>query len=86
VYETEINRRQSTPLWLRVDSKLWEGELSCLSPEFNSGLNLGCPEQVRLLRRLWRFWYDGGRTIHVVAADLMFGAIAAEQKLVCGGA
>lgn len=80
VNETEVNRRQSTPLRLRVDSKLWERELAGLSPEFNGGLDLGCPEQVRLLGRLRRFWNHGSRAIHVVAADLMLCAVAALRE------
>ena len=76
VYETEINRRQGTPLWLRVDSKLWEGEFPCLSPKFDGGLNLRRPEQIGLLRRLWRFRHHGSGTVHVVAADLVLRAVA----------
>lgn len=78
VDETEVNRRQGTPLRLRVYPELWEGELARLSPEVNGGLDLGCPEQVGLLGRLRRFWHHGTGTVHIVAADLMLGAVAAE--------
>ena len=78
VYQTEINRRQSAPLWLGVNSKLWEGELSRLSPEFDRSLNFWCPEQVGLLRRLRRFWHHGSGAVHVITADLVLGAVAAD--------
>jgi hypothetical protein len=80
MYQTEINRRQGTPLRLWVYSKLGERKLSRLSPEFDGGLDLRRPEQVRLLRRLRRFGHHGSWTVHVVAADLMLGAVAASMK------
>jgi hypothetical protein len=84
VYQTEINRRQGTPLGLWVYSKLGERKLSRLSPEFDGGLDLRRPEQVRLLRRLGRFGHHGSWTVHVVAADLMLGAVAAGMKSAYG--
>jgi hypothetical protein len=84
VHQTEINRRQGAPLRLWVHAKLRERELSRLSPEFDGGLDLGRPEQVGLLGRLRRFRHHGSRAIHVVAADLVLGAVAAGLALAHG--
>ena len=67
-----------------VYSKLGERKLSRLSPELDGGLDLRRPEQVGLLGRLRRFWHHGSWTVHVVAADLVLGAVAAGMKLACG--
>ena len=77
VHQTEVNRRQGAPLRLWVYSELGERELSRLSPEFDGGLDLGRPEQVGLLWRLGRLWHHGSWTVHVVAANLVLGAVAA---------
>jgi hypothetical protein len=77
VDQSKIGRRKSTPLWLRIHLQIWKGKFPRLSPEFNGSLNLWRPEEVGLLRGLWRFWHHGSRTVHVVATNLVFGAVAA---------
>jgi hypothetical protein len=67
------------PLWLRIHPKIREWEFSSLSPQFDCSFNLRRPEQVRLLGRLRRFWHHGGRTIHVVATDLVLCTIATDM-------
>jgi hypothetical protein len=64
------------PLWLRIHLQVRERELSSLSPQVNRSLDLGSPEQVRLLRRLRRFWHHGSWAVHVIASHLMLGAVS----------
>jgi len=84
VDQSKVGRRQGAPLWLRIHLQIWKRKLPSLSPEFNSSLNLWRPEEVGLLRGLRRFRHHGSRTVHVVATDLMFGAVAAGPLLVRG--
>jgi hypothetical protein len=74
--QPEISHRQRAPFRLWEHSKIREWKISRLSPNFDGSLDLGGPEQIGRLRRLRRFWHHGSRAVHVVAPDLMFGAIA----------
>lgn len=78
MYEAQVHHGQGPPLWVRIDAKLWEGKLARVSPKFNGGLDFWGPEQVGLLGRLRGFWQNGRGTVHVVAADLVLCAIAAD--------
>lgn len=82
--QTEVSSRQSAPLRLRIDSKLWKGELSSLSPELDSCLDLRRPQQIWLLRRLRGVGNQSRRTVHVVTTDLMLGTITAGSMLAFG--
>lgn len=81
VDKSKVGPREGAPLWLRIHLQIREGEFSGLSPEFNGSFNLWCPKQVGLLRRLRRFWHHGRRTVHVIATNLMFSAVATSSPL-----
>lgn len=70
------------PLRLRVDSKFGERKLSSLSPQLDSGLYFWSPEKIGLLGSLGRFGHHGSRAVHVIAPNLVFGAVAAASVLV----
>jgi hypothetical protein len=77
VHQTQVCFWEDAPLRLRVDWQMVEGPDSCMTPLLDSCVYLGCPKEVRLLWRLWRFrGQQRSWTVLVVAADLVFCAIA----------
>jgi hypothetical protein len=72
----EIGLGEDSPLRLRVHSQFRERELSRLPPEFDGSIDFRRPEEVGLLRRLWRFRNDCSRVVHVVTADLVLCAVS----------
>lgn len=74
--QTKISPREGMPLRLRIHLQIGEGKFSSLSPDVDRRLNFWRPEQIGLLRRLRRFWHHGSGTVHVIAPNLMLGAIA----------
>ena len=77
--QTQVGLGENAPLRLRIHPQFGKRELSSLPPELNSGIDLGGPEKIGLLGRLWRLGDHCCRTVHVVAADLVLRAIPAAQ-------
>lgn len=65
------------PLGLRVNSKLGKRKLSGLPPQLHSSFDFWSPQEIGLQRSLWRVGHHGGGAVHVIAPNLVFGAIAA---------
>ena len=62
---------------MRIDSHLRERELAGLPPEFNSSIDFRRPQKIGLGRGPGGFGHQCVWVVHIVAADLMLGAIAA---------
>lgn len=77
VNQAKISLCICSPFWLRVNSEFREGELSSLPPQLDGGLNLWGPKKIGLLGGLRRFGHHGSGAVHVIAPNLVFGAIAA---------
>jgi hypothetical protein len=73
--QAKVGPGQGVPLRLRIYLKFRKGELAGLSPEIYRSLDLWRPKEVWLRRRLRRLWHHGSGTVHVVATNLMFGAV-----------
>lgn len=71
-----------TPLRLRIHPQFWEWELPSLLPLLDGSLDLKRPKEIGLLRRLGRLWDQSSWAVHVVAPDLMFGAVPTVHKSV----
>lgn len=81
VDQSEVGLCVCSPLWLRVDPKFGERKLSSLPPHLDSSFNFRGPEKIGLLRSLRRFRHHGSGAVHVIAPNLVLGAIAAVNML-----
>lgn len=76
VDQTKVRLRVGAPLRLRIHPQVGKRKFARLPPELDGAVNLGRPQKIGLLRRLGRLRHHCGRTVHVVAPDLVLGAIA----------
>lgn len=84
VDQTKVGLWVGAPLRLRIHPQFGKRKFARLPPELDGAVNLGRPQKIGLLRGLGRLWHHCGRTVHVVAPNLVLGAIATVAMLVWG--